>query len=194
MRSRALQVLLLLNLVLAAALASLWWDADGQLRNVRWIPPAAVRGQIAALPQLQPATADLAAATLAVAERPLFSPARRPPPPPPPPAPPPPPDPLQTLQVVGVAGTGASASILARLDGKVRRIASGESVGEWQLKSASDREVVFDRKGELRAFRLTAAPLTNAPGTAPVFRAPTPPMPPPSTAPSAATAPAAVAF
>ena len=101
-------------LLLGAALAWLWFDANGALRNVRWQEPEPHQpdfsSMVAQLPSQEPTDLSRFVATL---ERPLFSPSRRPPPPPPPPTvapPPPPPDPLANIHLFGVFA-GASIAV-----------------------------------------------------------------------------------
>ena len=68
-------------LLLGAALAWLWFDANGALRNVRWQEPEPHQpdfsSMVAQLPSQEPTDLSRFVATL---ERPLFSPSRRPPP------------------------------------------------------------------------------------------------------------------
>ena len=87
MSLRPVRILLLLNLILAGGLAWLWFDESGRLRDVAWTPPAALAPELAKPTK----PSDLAAAGvlqtnptqyLALLERPLFAPDRRPPPPP----------------------------------------------------------------------------------------------------------------
>ena len=104
---------------------------------------------------------------VAVLDRPLFSPSRRPPPPPPPPAPPPPPDPFADLQLVGLLTGKDHAGVLARIEGKVRRVRVNESIGAWTLKSIQDREVTFTSGEATRVLRMAyvraPAPVAAAP-------------------------------
>lgn len=167
------RVLLLLITVLSAALASFWVDQQGHWRNLAWSQPAAKAPEIK-LP------AGVALATRAssvdsypsIQARPLFAPDRRPPPPP---APPPPPDPLAEIQLFGVF-SGASSGIIARVEGKMRRVKVDEALGQWTLKQIVGRTVTFVKGDEKRELKLTYAPLA-APRAAPA-PAPNPNQPP----------------
>lgn len=175
-----IRLLLLLNLVLAGCLAWLWFDESGQPRDVVWTPPAALAPELAK--PLKPADSSVAGALptnptqyLALLERPIFAPDRRPPPPPAPPsapAAPPPPDPLANIQISGTF-TGERAGIIANVDGKTRRIAVNDSVGAWTLKSVSGRDITFAQGSDSRQLRLKYSRLgppvvqAAAPGSAP---------------------------
>lgn len=182
MSLRPVRILLLLNLILAGGLAWLWFDESGRLRDVAWTPPAALAPELAKPTK----PSDLAAAGvlqtnptqyLALLERPLFAPDRRPPPPPvvaATPAPPPP-DPFANIQISGIF-TGDPAGIIANVDGKPRRIKVNDSVGAWTLKSIVGREITFGQGGDSRQLRLNysrlgppvvqAATQSGAPGGA----------------------------
>lgn len=163
-----IRLLLLLNLVLAGCLAWLWFDESGQPRDVVWTPPAALAPELAK--PLKPVGSSLADALptnptqyVALLERPIFAPDRRPPPPPAPPsapAAPLPPDPLAAIQITGIF-TGAGAGIIARVDGKDRRIRVNESIGAWTLKSVVGRDITFDQGSESRQLRLSFANLAT---------------------------------
>ena len=123
-----------------------------------WTPPVALPPEL-----VKPATfvdtatggASIANPTqyVAVLERPLFAPDRRPPPPPAPPAAPPPPDPLANIQITGIF-TGDRAGIIATVDGKARRVRVNDSVGSWTLKSIVGRDVTFGLGSDIRQLRL----------------------------------------
>lgn len=156
-----IRLLLLLNLVLAGCLAWLWFDESGQPRDVVWTPPAALAPELAK--PLKPVGSSLAGAlptnptqNVALLERPIFAPDRRPPPPPAPPsapAAPLPPDPFENTQISGIF-TGQNAGILVRVDGRPRRIKINEAVGSWTLKSIEGRDVMFTQGSETRQLRL----------------------------------------
>jgi hypothetical protein len=168
MRRNVISLMLLLNVALAVALASLWFDHEGRIRNVHWVAPAAIVPELAVLPALQPLYTDDVSKLMLATERPLFSPSRRPPPPPPPPPPPvvpPPPDPLQTAELRGVfgsAGGGANGGVLARIDGRMRKIFKGDAVGEWSLKAVDASSATFERNGETRVINLTISRLATS--------------------------------
>ena len=160
MRFKPVYALVALNLALAAGLAYLWLDEQGQPRDLSWKPPAPL------VPDTQAHTMAHAVgsppdmlALAQVLERPLFSPTRRPPPPPKPPAPPPPPDPLANVHIFGIfvgeeEGTGG---MLASIGGKVRRVTHADDVSGWKIKAIKEREVTLARGEETRVLRLVQA-------------------------------------
>ena len=165
MRFGPIRALLLLILLLSGGLAWIWVDQAGQLRNVTWTPPRALPPEIK-IPSVEaPAGTGSASDFASILARPVFAPDRRPPPPPAPPAPTPPPDPLANIQIQGIF-SGANAGILARVEGKVRRIKVNETVGPWTLKSIEGRDVTFGQGEETRKLRLDyarlAPPVTQA--------------------------------
>ena len=180
--------LLLLIVALAGGLAGMWIDQYGQLRNMDWVAPKALPSDIKV--PADPSKAGVAAGDAlqfaVILERPLFAPDRRPPPPPPPPIPPPPPDPLADIQIQGVF-SGANAGIIARVEGKMRRIKINETIGQWTLKSINDRDITFGQGDEKRQLRLAYARL-NAP-IAPAVVPNAPPVPESAPAPGAAGLP-----
>lgn len=173
-----LRFLLLLILLLAGGLAWMWFDQHAQLRNLAWVAPKALPPDIKvpAGPPKAGAVADEASLYAAVLDRPLFAPDRRPPPPPAPPAPPPPPDPLANIQIHGIF-SGANAGILARVDGKLRRIKINETIGPWTLKSIDGRDVTFAQGEENRKLRLAYARLDAPIPQAAAAKAPAAPAP-----------------
>ena len=154
-----IRILLVLNLLLAGGLAWLWFDENGHPRDLAWTPPAPLAPEIARPPKKTSDTTWGSASAanpsqyLALLERPLFAPDRRPPPPPAPPAAPPPPDPLANIQITGVF-TGDLAGIIANVDGKARRIRVNDNVGAWTLKSVAGRDVTFAQGSDSRQLRL----------------------------------------
>ena len=161
MRLWPIRVLLLLILLSAGGLAWIWVDQAGQLRNITWPPPRPLPPEIK-IPSVEAQAGAGSASDFAqILVRPVFAPDRRPPPPPAPPAPPapiPPPDPLANIQIQGIF-SGTNAGIMARVDGKVRRIKIDETVGPWALKSVEGRDVVFGQGDETRKLRLEYARL-----------------------------------
>ena len=153
-----IRLLLLLNLILAGGLAWLWFDETGKARDLAWKPPAAMAPELAKPLKLADSVTTGASSAnptqyLALLERPLFAPDRRPPPPPAPPAAPPPPDPLANIQITGIF-TGDSAGIIANVDGKARRVRVNDTVGAWTLKSIVGRDVTFGQGSDSRQLRL----------------------------------------
>lgn len=150
------RTLLLLIALLAAGLASLWIDAQGHWRNLAWQAPGAV------VPSITPPAAltlrsgtDQLAAYANVLERPLFAPDRRPPPPP---APPPPPDPLADIQIYGIF-TGQSSGVLARVEGRMKRVFVNQKLGDWTLSQVDGRLATFVNADQKRELKLAYAPL-----------------------------------
>jgi hypothetical protein len=185
-RFKPVHGLILLNLALAAGLAYMWLDEQGQPRDLSWTPPAPLvpDAQGHAMAHSVGSAPDMVAFAQ-VLERPLFSPTRRPPPPPKPPAPPPPPDPLANVHIYGIfvgeeEGTGG---MLASIGGKVRRVSTADDVSGWKIKAFKEREVTLVRGDETRVLRLVQARPSAAPkpGAA---------APPPRPVAGAATAPA----
>jgi hypothetical protein len=153
----AAHALIALNLALAAVLAWLWLGPGGELRQVKWVPPAVIKPDFsAALPAgLADESKDLTRMA-AVLERPLFSPSRRP-------APAaaavlvaaaPPPDPLGNVVLLGLYAGAGSGGIIATVDGATKRMAIDENIGGWTLKSINGGEVRFVRGAESRVVPL----------------------------------------
>lgn len=145
-----LHFLLLLITALACTLAWQWVDERAQWRNIAWLAPKPLLPEVKPL-QVLPAAAPAQYAS--ILERPLFAPDRRPPPPP---APPPPPDPLADIQLLGLF-SGANGGLLARIEGKVRRVKVNETVGPWTLKSVDGRDATFAQGTDSRQLRLAYA-------------------------------------
>ena len=193
MKQYTIRILGAVLCLLGAALAWLWLGANGALRNVHWQEPEPHQpdfgSMVAQLPRQDPADLSRFMATL---ERPLFSPSRRPPPPPPPPTvapPPPPPDPFANIHLLGVfAGAEGKGGIIARIDGKPKRIYTDQSIGAWTLKSIEGRNVTLERGSEVRVLNLAHARV--AAPVIPVVAAGNPDTAAPPAAPSA-EAPAA---
>lgn len=174
-----------LNLIGVAGLVGLWLTPEGQLRNVRWEVPAQVRPSFASVNVATLNTAHSATASFVAAlDRPVFSPTRRPPPAKPVEAAP---DPLANIQLMGIYGTSSGGGILARIDGKSRRVGVQEQIGPWTLSKIEDRTVTLVRNDESRTLVLEKAkPRPQA--LPPVFGANTQPdqaAPPPPGAPTA---------
>jgi hypothetical protein len=185
--SRALTLtLMFVSTLLAGVLAWLWIGPNGELRGIHWRPPSAVRPDLGSLSagSIQVADADISR-FVAILDRPVFSPTRRPPPPPPPPktVAPARSDPLDTIHLYGLFSGAGGGGVIAKVDGKTRRLRVSETVGEWSLKEIKSREVVFTKAGENRVVPLLQASQAAMGATAPrpAFAAPTPaavPTPP----------------
>lgn len=159
-----LHLLSVLNLGLALGLASLWLDPNAEpVPQIFWTAPAPVSPEIATptvalMTDPQGGNPDAYPAILA---RPMFAPDRRPPPPPAPPVvppPPPPPDPFASVQITGLF-TGPSGGVLARVEGKIRRVKIGQSIGAWKLETVEGREATFKQGEQERKLSLAYAKL-----------------------------------
>jgi hypothetical protein len=150
MKRHVLLLLAALNLALAALLAWLWLTPQGELRNVRWLPPEPVRPALADAPPL-PAFEIDANRYVATLERPLFAPTRRPPPPQAAAAAV---EPLPDIRLLGLYGGGGAGGAIASVDGKVRRLRVGEAIAGWSLKEVRGRELVLARGDETRSIEL----------------------------------------
>lgn len=147
-------------LALGALLGWQWMTPDGRVKGVTWSPPAPVKPALEAPPPL-PDTGVEASRFVATLERPLFVPSRRPPPPPSVAAAPPPVDTPPDVRVLGIYGrSGESAGpggMIARVDGQVKRLRVGDSVGRWTLKEVRAGEVVLAAGESVQTFPLRRA-------------------------------------
>jgi hypothetical protein len=171
-----LHLLSVLNLALGLGLASLWVDPNAQpLPQIFWTAPEPVSPEIATptvalMTDPQGGNPDAYPTILA---RPMFAPDRRPPPPPAPPVvppPPPPPDPFASVQITGLF-TGPGGGVLARVEGKMRRVKIGQSIGAWKLETVEGREATFKQGEQERKLTLAYAKL-NVPLPPPVAAVP----------------------
>lgn len=165
MRFTPIRLLLVLTLALSAALAWMWVDEHARPRDVTWVPPAPLApgfaksaASAASAPRSNPAQ------YLTILERPVFAPDRRPPPAA---AAAPPPDPMANIQLHAIF-SGSVAGVIARVDGKLRRVKVNDTIGPWTLKSVDGREATFGQGEETRQVRLAYARLdtVTAPTTA----------------------------
>jgi hypothetical protein len=157
MKRHVISLLVAVNLMLALALAYFWVDQNGQWRNIHWLAPTPVKADLGSLPvSLQQSADTNTSHFVAIGDKPLFSPSRRQPPPPPPPAPPPPPDPFADIELFGVFSGEGVTGIMARIEGKMRRVKVTELVGAWTLKAVDDRDVTFVNGDQTRVLRLIA--------------------------------------
>lgn len=195
MKRHVLAVLALINVALVAALAALWLNPDGSLRNTHWAAPVAIKNDyLQMLPPLPERSALDTSRFLALLERPLFQLTRRPPPPPPPPSAvvEAPVDNLSTAQLSGVVAGQQTASIIITIAGKARRVRLNEAVDGWILQSIQGRSVTFAAGGQTRVLQLPRAALTTfssaaRPLPSPVAQPPAPAAPPmPVTQPASA--------
>ena len=177
MKRYVLHIIAAADLVLALILAALWFTPNASLRNAHWTPPAPpttdFAGMVPALPGV--ASADTSQ-FIAMLERPLFTPTRRPPPPPPPPQAEAPADNFSTAKLSGTyAGNGLGGAIIS-IAGKSRRVQLNQAVEGWVLKSVQGRSVTFARGGETRTLQLPKAVLTAYTGLPQGSPGPTPPV------------------
>lgn len=212
MRVGTTSALIGLNVLLAVLIAGLWITPQGQLRGTRWQPPAAVRPDLGTAPAVLAGQDDTDTARyVAILDRPLFTPGRRP-------APVAAradaagrPDPLDGLHLYGVFSGPDGGGIIARVEGKSRRVKVSETLGDWSLKEIRGHQVIFSRGAETRTVALAQArqgsvssasaaagrtAAASVPGGETFLRRPRPvprmPMPPGYVAPPAAAAPATV--
>lgn len=197
MKRHALPALIALVALLALTLVALWVSPSGELRHVRWHAPAPQTADYAAMvPTLpDPAAADTRR-FVALLERPLFSPTRRPPPPkaaeegvss----------DAMGTARLLGLFEGKGDGGAIVLIDGKPRRVRLNEAVDGWRLSAVQQRSATFTRAGQSRVLQLVRAVLTGEPAkpspvAASVARAPAPESPP-APPPAAASAPPAKA-
>lgn len=190
MKIGPLHILGLINLGLAGGLASYWVDQNGHpLKELIWVAPKPVTPEIVEpVVSLGDPNAGNLSMYASVVTRPVFAPDRRPPPPPKPPAPPPPPpppDPFASVELMGMF-TGPNAGVLAKVEGRMRRIKINDTVGAWTLKAIAGREATFKQGEQERKLRLNYAKL-DVP--LPVAPPPVTPGMPRITAPIPSTAP-----
>ncbi len=152
MNLTVVKALVATNLALAAGLGSLWVDEHAQPRDVKWAEPAAL------LPDFSRAFSSTGAAPaksnpiqyFSILERPVFAPDRKPPPPP---APPPAPDPMADVQISAIM-TGDYEGVLARVEGRMRRVKVSEGIGAWTLQSVEGRQANFVSGDSTRQLQL----------------------------------------
>lgn len=183
MRKYASYMLVGLNVLLAMGLVWLWVAPNGQLRNIAWqAPEAHTTDYGASIPELPGVANADTSRFIAMLDRPLFSPTRRPPPPPPPPqADKAPEDNLSTAQLSGIFLGANDGGIIVQIAGKHRRLRLREQLEGWTLTSVQDRSVVFSKDGQTRALQLPRAALKNYSGQSlPPNTVPSPAAPVPS--------------
>lgn len=155
MRRYLIPFFLVANLVLAGILGWLWVTPQGQLRGVRWVPPAPIQ-PVLTDSIVPPWSADLGS-FMAALDRPLFSPTRKPP------AKPEPAaaivaDTLSDVRVLGLYSSGTAGGAIVRAEGKVRRVRPGDSLGGWTVKEVRPRDLVLARGDEQRTLEVKRGP------------------------------------
>jgi hypothetical protein len=155
MRRYLIPFLLVANLALAGILVWLWVTPQGQLRGVRWVPPAPIPPVLtdSVVPSWN---ADLGS-FMAALDRPLFSSTRKPP------AKPEPAaavvaDTQSDVRVLGLYSSGTSGGAIVRAEGKVRRVRPGDSLGGWTVKEVRPRDLVLARGDEQRTLDVKRGP------------------------------------
>lgn len=169
MKPYALLVLGALCAALALALGGLWVGRDGQLRHTHWQAPAPVTADFAQmLPPLAEPTRVPTARFMALLERPLFSPSRRPPPPPPPPAPPAPVDVFANTQLHAIYAGEQISGVILHMGGKSRRVRLNEAVNGWVLTAVQGHIATFSHSGQVRQLQLIRAKIGSKEGGKPL--------------------------
>ena len=177
-------LLLAISVLLAGLLAWQWIGPQAGLRgDTRWQPLVPIK------PALESPSADAvalagagASQTVALLDRPVFAPSRRPPVPPAvaKAVAPAPPDPLDSAHLYGLFSGPTGGGVIVRVEGKTQRIGLAGSVGDWKLKTVRGREAVFARGAETRVISLVQVRQGGAGATPPPPQsAVTAPAPPP---------------
>ncbi len=169
MRRHLSLLLLILNAVLLACLVWMWLRPDGSLKNAHWQMPSPQKSNIEELiPAIGKPQVMEQAQFLAMLDRPLFAPTRRPPPPPKPEgkseeAPPPPPDYLEKAMLTGVyfSEDRKTGGIIIRYKDKDKSLPLQGMLDGWKLSSVADNRVYFSRGFETREIVLQKAKLQS---------------------------------
>lgn len=168
MKKYSLHMLVLLNVILVLVLARLWFNSAGHLRNIQWqVPKPQTVDYAAMVPSLPGVAPADTSQFIAMLDRPVFSPTRRPPPPPPPPQEKEPVDNLTTAQLSGLFRGGQDGGVIIQIAGKHRRVRLNENVEGWLLSDIQDRSVTFTRSGQSRVLQLPRAAVTTYTGLPP---------------------------
>lgn len=169
MRRWTLPLLVMLNLGLLGWLASMWFTRDGRLAGVHWRQPEPLKPTLDGDNSLPPTGVEMGR-FVATLERPLFSPSRRPPPPAPVASAPPVVDTPPDIRLLGLYGSrvegGGAGGMVARIDGRVKRVKVGESIGRWTLKEIRPGEAVLAAGDVQQVYPLLRAAGTEAPTSA----------------------------
>jgi hypothetical protein len=166
------------DMLLLCWLAWLWVDPRGGLRAIHWQPPTAIKPELGSLSGIATGREDTDVARfMMILDRPIFSPTRR--------AfisakstTPPPPNPLDSIHLYGLFQGSEGGGVIARVEGKTRRIKLTEAIGDWVLKEIRSREVVFSMGAESRVVPLVQARQAQGAAQAqpaiPVYASPVP--------------------
>lgn len=161
----AMRILVLTVVALAAGLAALWLGPDVKPRVHRWHAPAPLAPEIAlpAVPAGLQSRGQLgSSAYLAILDRPLFAPDRRPPPPPDAKPETLVIDPMADVRLLGIFSGTAVSGILINQGGKVRRIRIHEGLGGWTLSEIKGREAILISGDQTRTLVLAPPKLPTA--------------------------------
>lgn len=163
-KQHALRLLVGLNAVLLCVLIALWFAPDGSLRSVAWMPPEPrltnFASQLPVLPR--PAPADISA-FVALLEKPLFSPSRRPPVIEAPkevvvvPV-----DNFSSAKLTGIFNSAGASGLIMTMAGKDMRVQLRQSVDGWVLESLTDHQATFANSGQTRVLQLKRADVSQA--------------------------------
>ena len=155
MRRYLIPLLLVMNFALLAGLAWQWVTPAGEMRSVRWLPPAPIKPVLtdSVFPSW---SADLGS-FMAALDRPLFSATRKPP------AKPEPAavviaDTLGDVRILGLYSNGTTGGAIVRAEGKVRRVRPGDALGGWTVKEVRPLELVLARGAEQRSLDVKRGP------------------------------------
>lgn len=155
---------------LACALAVLWLDPDGHLRNTRWQAPQPVTIDMASMVTGMPESKAWqdGRLLLQLQERPLFILSRRPLPSPLAPVEEkaPEPDIWSQAQLLGIFEGSKSGAILM-VQGKEQRLMLNQSLGGWTLSKILSRQIELGKGGVTRNLVLYRAPLDKGPDSNP---------------------------
>nr|WP_312986323.1 hypothetical protein [Comamonas koreensis] len=165
-------ILIAANVVLVLLLVWMWLSPSGGLKNTHWTMPRGQKSNLEGIvPRLGKAQAMDHSQFLAMLDRPLFSPTRRPPPPPPvaaAEAPPPPPDYLADAVLSGVylSADGKTGGIIINFQGKDKSLPLQGLLDGWTLSSVADNRVYFTRAGVTKEIALQKGKLQQGYGGA----------------------------
>lgn len=178
MKKYSLHVLLFINVALTLVLASLWIDPSGRLRNIHWEIPAPQTVDYASMVPVLPRSVPTDTGQfIAMLDRPVFSPTRRPPPPTPPPEEKAPADNLSAAQLSGLFQGGDDGGAIIQIAGKHKRVRLREVVEGWTLSAIQDRSVTFTLGGQSRVLQLPRAAVTSYTGLPPAAGSAIPSVP-----------------
>lgn len=166
MRRYAILILAVLNMGLATVLIAFWVDVSGKLRNITWQAPAPHAVELGEAPAGLTRNDTDMGRYLATLDRPLFSPSRRPAPAKADASTAQQVDALAGVQLSGVFGGGQFGGLIAKIEGKNKRVMLGEQIGDWTLKAVKGAEATLSRVDETRVLRVERPKTAAAADTA----------------------------